>query len=79
MPFCGDCSRMRLSPEGQIFTCLFAKEGIDLKTPMREGATDEELIALISQTWNKRTDRYSESRTEATSKGDKVEMYFIGG
>jgi cyclic pyranopterin phosphate synthase len=79
MPFCGDCSRMRLSPEGQIFTCLFAKEGVDLKTPLREGATDEELVALISQTWNKRDDRYSESRTEATSKGDKVEMYFIGG
>jgi GTP 3',8-cyclase len=79
MPFCGDCSRMRLSPEGQIFTCLFAKEGIDLKTPMRAGANDAELLELISQTWNKRKDRYSEDRTEATSKGDKVEMYFIGG
>jgi GTP 3',8-cyclase len=79
MPFCGDCSRMRLSPEGQIFTCLFAKEGIDLKTPMRTGASDAELLELVSQTWNKRKDRYSEQRTEATSKGDKVEMYFIGG
>jgi GTP 3',8-cyclase len=79
MPFCGDCSRMRLSPEGQIFTCLFAKEGIDVKTPMRAGATDAELSELISQTWTKRKDRYSEERTDATSKGDKVEMYFIGG
>ncbi len=79
MPFCGNCSRMRLSPEGQIFTCLFATEGVDLKTPMREGASDDDLKALVSQTWQKRDDRYSEIRSTATEGRDKVEMYYIGG
>lgn len=78
-PFCGDCSRMRLSPEGHIFTCLFATEGTDLKTPLREGASDEEIAQIIRDTWTKRTDRYSENRSDATSKRDKVEMYYIGG
>lgn len=78
-PFCGDCSRMRLSPEGEIFTCLFATKGTDLKTPMREGASDEEIIELIRGTWTERADRYSEIRSDANSKRDKVEMYYIGG
>ena len=79
MPFCGDCSRMRLSPEGEIYTCLFATEGTDLKTPMRDGATDEELAAIIQNTWGNRTDRYSEVRTKIQHPKDKVEMYYIGG
>lgn len=79
MPFCGNCSRMRLSPEGQIFTCLFATEGTDLKTPLREGATDEELIHIVSKTWQQRDDRYSETRSEKTTDRDKIEMYYIGG
>lgn len=79
MPFCGNCSRIRLSPEGQIFTCLFATEGTDLKTPMREGATDDELRAIIAGTWQKRDDRYSETRSDNTSDRDKIEMYYIGG
>lgn len=78
-PFCGDCSRMRLSPEGEIFTCLFATKGTDLKSPMRQGASDEEIAALIRGTWTKRADRYSEIRSDASSKRDKVEMYYIGG
>ena len=79
MPFCGDCSRMRLSPEGQIFTCLFATEGTDLKTPMREGATDDELRDIIAGTWQKRDDRYSEIRSDLSGDRDKIEMYYIGG
>ncbi|MEO1287771.1 MAG: GTP 3',8-cyclase MoaA [Chloroflexota bacterium] len=79
MPFCGNCSRMRLSPEGQIFTCLFATEGTDLKTPLRDGAGDDELRSIIKGVWNRRDDRYSEIRSDATTKRDKVEMYYIGG
>jgi cyclic pyranopterin phosphate synthase len=78
-PFCGDCSRMRLSPEGEIFTCLFATKGTDLKTLLREGASDEEIAQIIRDTWTKRADRYSEIRSDSTSKRDKVEMYYIGG
>lgn len=79
MPFCGNCSRMRLSPEGQIFTCLFATEGVDLKTPMREGVTDDGLRSIVRGVWQKRDDRYSELRSSATDGRDKVEMYYIGG
>jgi cyclic pyranopterin phosphate synthase len=79
MPFCGDCSRMRLSPEGQIFTCLFANQGVDLRAPLREGATDAEIAQIISETWRSRTDRYSEIRGAGGRPHDKVEMYYIGG
>ncbi|MCA9912338.1 MAG: GTP 3',8-cyclase MoaA [Anaerolineae bacterium] len=81
-PFCGACSRMRLSPQGSIYTCLFATEGTDLKTPMRQGATDDELKAIIQGTWKQRTDAYSEQRTSESKngdQGDKIEMYYIGG
>jgi cyclic pyranopterin phosphate synthase len=78
-PFCGKCSRMRLSVKGEMFTCLFANEGMDLKTPLREGASDDDLRALITGTWRKRTDRYSEERAKNTHPRDKVEMYYIGG
>jgi len=79
LPFCGKCSRMRLSVEGKLYTCLFATEGTDIKTPLREGASDEELRALIHNTWKKRTDRYSEDRAKGGQRRDKVEMYYIGG
>jgi len=79
MPFCGDCSRMRLSPEGSIYTCLFATQGLDLKTPMREGASDTALEAMIRSTWENRTDRYSEIRTQGTRNAHKIEMFYIGG
>lgn len=78
-PFCGKCSRLRLSVEGEIFTCLFANKGTDLKTSMRSGASDDELKALIGGTWQARTDRYSEERTKLTTPRDKIEMYYIGG
>ncbi len=79
-PFCGDCTRMRLSPEGQIVTCLFATSGTDLRTPMRDGATDDEVEAIIRGLWGLRDDRYSEIRTMFTDEPrKKVEMYHIGG
>jgi cyclic pyranopterin phosphate synthase len=79
-PFCGDCSRARLSAEGSLFTCLFAGEGTDLKTPMRAGASDDELLQTIRSTWTARSDRYSEERFDAHgTRRDRVEMYQIGG
>lgn len=80
-PFCGDCTRGRLSTSGSFVTCLFAETGINLRDPMRAGASDEELSALIRATWGSRTDRYSEERTAKTSSQNrrKVEMYQIGG
>ena len=61
-PFCGDCTRARLSTEGKVYTCLFAGTGQDLRGPMREGATDAELADIIAGTWTRRRDRYSEER-----------------
>ncbi len=79
-PFCGSCTRMRLSPEGQIYTCLFASKGTDLKTPMRDGASDDELEQIIRNTWGSRIDRYSEDRAAGIAPtGEKIEMYYIGG
>ena len=79
-PFCGACSRLRLSPEGTIYTCLFATTGVDLRGPLRDGASDDDLAALIRGTWHQRTDRYSQERANTTaSKQQKVEMYHIGG
>lgn len=80
-PFCGACSRLRLSPEGQLYTCLFATHGTDLRTPLRAGASDEELTAVLRGMWHKRADRYSEDRAEHKPVTDeqKIEMYYIGG
>ncbi|MCA0454127.1 MAG: GTP 3',8-cyclase MoaA [Chloroflexi bacterium] len=80
-PFCGACSRMRLSPEGSLYTCLFATQGTDLRAPLRDGATDDEIEAIIRDTWGSRIDRYSEVRFEQTDedRAKKVEMYHIGG
>ncbi|MGF1616857.1 MAG: GTP 3',8-cyclase MoaA [Acidimicrobiia bacterium] len=79
-PFCGSCTRVRLSPDGSIFTCLFAGTGTDLKKPIRSGASDEELGSLIDAVWRKRSDRYSEIRSSLTvSIGQRVEMSYIGG
>ena len=82
-PFCGDCTRLRLSPEGTLFTCLFGVNGTDLRTPMRDGADDAELAGIIRGTWSVRTDRYSEERASLTddlrARRKKVEMYHIGG
>jgi len=81
-PFCGACSRARLSSEGKFYTCLFATHGLDLREPLRAGAGDEELHQLIRNTWLGRTDRYSELRDSVRSedgRSPKIEMYYIGG
>ncbi len=78
-PFCGGCSRARLSAEGRLYTCLFALRGHDLRAPLRVGHSDEELAAEIRGLWGRRTDRYSELRTAETATGPKVEMSYIGG
>src|SRR5687767_6572368 len=77
--FCSSCTRMRLSTEGSLFTCLFAQSGHDLKGLLRSGASDDELRDEIAAVWQRRDDRYSEVRTEFTSKNKKVEMSYIGG
>jgi cyclic pyranopterin phosphate synthase len=78
-PFCGDCTRARLSAEGQLFTCLFAVRGHDLRALLRGGASDDQLDAEIGHIWQARTDRYSELRTSKTAGLPKVEMSYIGG
>ena len=78
-PFCGDCSRLRLSAEGSLYTCLFATSGTDLKGPLRDGATHEDLRALITDVWNRRADRYSELRGGVALPDPRVEMSYIGG
>ncbi|WLD92519.1 GTP 3',8-cyclase MoaA [Alkalihalobacillus sp. AL-G] len=77
--FCSTCNRARLSAEGKLYTCLFASKGYDLRGPMRNEATDEEMAHLISNIWGKRQDRYSEERTEHTKRSSKIEMSHIGG
>ena len=78
-PFCGDCTRARLSAEGRLFTCLFAVRGHDLRAVLRSGATDEELEERIAEVWSARSDRYSELRARSTPDLPKVEMSYIGG
>lgn len=79
-PFCGDCSRARLSSDGVLYTCLFATQGTDLRAPLRAGASDEELSALWQGLWLDRSDRYSEQRAERRTRSEaKVEMFHIGG
>jgi cyclic pyranopterin phosphate synthase len=78
-PFCGDCSRARLSAEGRLYTCLFGVRGHDLRALVRGGAPDEELQEAIGAIWARRGDRYSEIRSEHTSNLPKVEMSYIGG
>jgi len=79
LPFCGDCTRARLSADGKVFTCLFATAGHDLRASLRGGATDEELTAALTAMWQARTDRYSEIRSADTVGLPKVEMSYIGG
>ena len=78
-PFCGACTRARLSAEGELYTCLFAGRGTDLKTPLRAGAGDDELVERIRAAWAIRADRYSELRTAGTADLPRVEMFAIGG
>jgi cyclic pyranopterin phosphate synthase len=78
-PFCGGCTRARLSAEGKLYTCLFAAEGHDLRAPLRDGASDAQLADALHSIWTGRTDRYSERRSPRSSRGPKVEMSYIGG
>lgn len=78
-PFCGTCTRLRLSAEGSLYTCLFATNGVDLRGPIRGGATDDDLAELFTSTWNRRDDRYSELRGGVSLNDPKVEMSYIGG
>jgi cyclic pyranopterin phosphate synthase len=78
-PFCGDCTRARLSADGQLYTCLFATAGHDLRAVVRSGASDAALADALRAIWTGRDDRYSELRTLETVDLPKVEMSFIGG
>ncbi len=78
-PFCGDCTRARISADGSLFTCLFATSGYDLKELLRSDTTDDELSEHIRSVWEHRDDRYSELRASATEGLPKVEMSYIGG
>jgi GTP 3',8-cyclase len=78
-PFCGDCTRARLSAEGKLYTCLFSADGHDLRAIVRGDATDADLQEAIARVWRVRSDRYSELRTAATADLPRVEMYAIGG
>jgi cyclic pyranopterin phosphate synthase len=78
-PFCGDCSRARLSAEGKLYTCLFAVEGHDLRVLVRNGATNDEIKAFIVGVWRSRSDRYSEERNGGAQNLQKIEMSYIGG
>jgi len=81
-PFCGDCSRVRLSSDGALYTCLFATRGTSLRDALRGGASDEQLLELISGVWLRRADRYSELRASLPHGAEeprKVEMFYIGG
>jgi GTP 3',8-cyclase len=85
-PFCGDCHRARLSADGTVYTCLFASRGTELRTALRAGASDADLVGLLQNVWRSRTDRYSEIRgrllehkPEGVEKPDRVEMYRMGG
>ena len=77
--FCASCTRARLSTDGQVFTCLFAQGGYDLKRLLRAGASDEDLREAVAGIWERRDDRYSEIRTAETAKARKIEMSYIGG
>lgn len=78
-PFCGSCTRARLSAAGELYTCLFAAIGTDLRQPLRGGASDEDILKLIQKRWQRRDDRYSEERAHRPAGHKKVEMYHIGG
>ncbi|HQT81396.1 MAG: GTP 3',8-cyclase MoaA [Ferrovum sp. 37-45-19] len=78
-PFCGDCTRIRLSTDGKLYSCLFATTGFDLRQQLRSGASDQALSTMIIALWQKRSDRYSELRQIASGEKKKIEMSYIGG
>ncbi|HET9956522.1 MAG TPA: GTP 3',8-cyclase MoaA [Polyangiaceae bacterium] len=78
-PFCSTCSRLRLSSDGKLFTCLFGNNGVDLRAVLRRGGTDDEIIELMRASWVAREDRYSELRSSRTRSLPRIEMSYIGG
>jgi cyclic pyranopterin phosphate synthase len=78
-PFCRDCTRARLSADGKLYTCLFAVAGRDVRAVLRDGSSDERLVAFLADTWRARDDRYSELRAQSTSDLPKIEMFAMGG
>lgn len=78
-PFCGDCTRLRLSAEGSLYTCLFGSKGTDLRAPLRSDASDDEIRTIIANMWTDRDDRYSELRGAVPLPTPKIEMSYIGG
>jgi cyclic pyranopterin phosphate synthase len=79
-PFCGACTRARLSAEGKLYTCLFSAVGHDLRGPLRDGASDDDLADLVARAWGARDDRYSDLRSAATEQRlPKIEMFALGG
>jgi cyclic pyranopterin phosphate synthase len=78
-PFCGDCTRLRLSADGKLYTCLFATKGHDIRALLRGGSTDDEIAEFLRSLWTARTDRYSELRSSRTPNLPKVEMSYVGG
>jgi cyclic pyranopterin phosphate synthase len=78
-PFCGACTRARLSADGKLYTCLFAARGYDVRAVLRDGASDEDLLDTVRSIWGRRADRYSELRQANTAPRPKIEMSYIGG
>jgi cyclic pyranopterin phosphate synthase len=78
-PFCGNCNRARISADGQIYTCLFASSGFDLRERLRRGDSDDELAKFVSNIWSGRDDQYSQLRSNNIQTRDKIEMSYIGG
>ena len=78
-PFCGGCTRARIAADGRLYTCLFASDGLDLREPLRSGAGDDALLALLGGRWRSRDDRYSELRAAGGASTGKVEMSRVGG
>jgi cyclic pyranopterin phosphate synthase len=78
-PFCRDCTRARLSADGQLYTCLFAVAGVDVRAALRDGSSDTELVEFLTAVWRQREDRYSELRSQSTSDLPKIEMFAMGG
>ena len=78
-PFCGDCTRARLTADGTLFTCLFGSHGTALRDFLRSGASDDALMEKIGAVWKAREDRYSEIRSSAGATMSKVEMSRVGG
>jgi cyclic pyranopterin phosphate synthase len=78
-PFCDTCTRLRLSPEGKLYTCLFASSGHDVASYLRGGAVDSQIAAFITKLWHRREDRYSQIRSSQTLVQPRIEMSYIGG